>query len=155
MWAGRVKCMHAPSWRARVNALQAVLVHTCCCLLHGLHAKQGQPGAFILRQRWRLIVTSRVQAKLLGDGICWSWGPPATVLPCATACLYSLQVELQGVSLVVLSVFRDADKARQLADLVQRHGGIMGAAVCCAESGGSPHDEWTTCDRDRDQLLDR
>ena len=66
-----------------------------------------------------------------------------------------LQVELQGVSLVVLSVFRDADKARQLADLVQRHGGIMGAAVCCAENGGSPHDEWTTCDSDRDQLLDR
>ena len=66
-----------------------------------------------------------------------------------------LQVELQGVSLVVLSVFRDAEKARQLADLVQRHGGIMGAAVCCAENGGSPSDEWTTCDGDRDQLLDR
>ena len=31
----------------------------------------------------------------------------------------------------------------------------MGAAVCCAENGGDPGDDWTTCDTDRDQLLDR
>lgn len=65
------------------------------------------------------------------------------------------QVELQGVSLVVLSFFRDEAKATQLADLVQQAGGILGAAVCCAENGGDPNDDWTTCDRDRDELLDR
>ena len=67
----------------------------------------------------------------------------------------ALQVELQGVSLVVLSFFREEEQATQLADIVQRAGGIMGAAVCCAENGGDPKDEWTTCDRDRDILLDR
>ena len=65
------------------------------------------------------------------------------------------QVELQGVSLVVLSFFRDLDAATELADIVKRAGGIMGAAVCCAENGGDPNDDWTTCDRDRDMLLDR
>lgn len=65
------------------------------------------------------------------------------------------QVELQGVSLVVLSFFRDLDAATELANTVAAAGGIMGAAVCCAENGGDPKDDWTTCDRDRDMLLDR
>lgn len=65
------------------------------------------------------------------------------------------KVELQGVSLVVLSFFRDEQKAVQLANLVESAGGMLGAAVCCAENGGDPNDDWTTCDRDRDALLDR
>ena len=67
----------------------------------------------------------------------------------------ALQVELQGVSLVVLSFFRQVEEAKALADLVKAAGGILGAAVCCAENGGDPNDDWTTCDRDRDELLDR
>ena len=59
------------------------------------------------------------------------------------------------MSLVVLSFFRDEAKAVQLANLVKSAGGILGAAVCCAENGGDPNDDWTTCDRDRDVLLDR
>jgi cytosine/creatinine deaminase len=65
------------------------------------------------------------------------------------------KVELQGVSLVALSFFRDVDAAEKLADVVQEHGGLLGAAVCCAEQGGSKEDDWTTCDTDRDILLDR
>ena len=65
------------------------------------------------------------------------------------------KVELQGVSLVALSFFRDEAKAKRLADIVAEHGGLLGAAVCCAEQGGLPEDDWTTCDRDRDTLLDR
>ncbi|KAL3148520.1 hypothetical protein ABBQ38_013959 [Trebouxia sp. C0009 RCD-2024] len=65
------------------------------------------------------------------------------------------KVELQGVSLVVLSFFRDLEAATELANTVAAAGGIMGAAVCCAENGGDPDDDWTTCDRDRDILLDR
>lgn len=65
------------------------------------------------------------------------------------------KVELQGVSLVVLSFFRDEAAATALADLVAAHGGILGAAVCCAEKGGDPSDDWTTCEADRDELLDR
>ncbi|KAL4442940.1 hypothetical protein ABPG77_008431 [Micractinium sp. CCAP 211/92] len=65
------------------------------------------------------------------------------------------KVELQGVSLVVLSFFRDEAAAAALADLVAAHGGILGAAVCCAEKGGDPSDDWTTCEEDRDELLDR
>jgi hypothetical protein len=57
--------------------------------------------------------------------------------------------------LVVLSFFRDVQAATQLADLVAAHGGILGAAVCCAEQGGDPSDDWTTCEADRDALLDR
>lgn len=59
------------------------------------------------------------------------------------------------MSLVVLSFFRDEQKAVQLANLVKSAGGMLGAAVCCAENGGDPNDDWTTCDRDRDVLLDR
>lgn len=59
------------------------------------------------------------------------------------------------MSLVVLSFYRDAEAARQLADTVAAHGGLLGAAVCCAEQGGDPADDWTTCERDRDELLDR
>lgn len=67
----------------------------------------------------------------------------------------SLQVELQGVSLVALSFFRDEAAAARLADIVAQHKGILGACVCCAEIGGGPSDEWTTCESDRDMLLDR
>lgn len=85
-------------------------------------------------------------------------------------------VELQGVSLVALSFFRDRDAAEALAALVAARNkkddenengdpsssssspasivGVLGAAVCCAENGGDPDDEWTTCARDRDELLD-
>ena len=70
--------------------------------------------------------------------------------------LFSLhQVDLQAVSLVVLSFFRDEAAAAALADTVASHCGVLGAAVCCAENGGDPDDEWTTCPGDRDELLDR
>lgn len=59
------------------------------------------------------------------------------------------------MALVTLSFFREAAAAAQLADTVQAHGGLLGACVCCAENGGDKGDEWTTCERDRDQLLDR
>lgn len=72
-----------------------------------------------------------------------------------TLCSALAQVELQGVCLVVLSFFRDAEAAAALADTVAAHGGVLGAAVCCAEDGGKPEDDWTTCDGDRDVLLDR
>eukprot|EP00887_Chlorella_sp_A99_P002739 scaffold6.g2739.t1 len=65
------------------------------------------------------------------------------------------KLELQGVSLVALSHFRDLQAATALADTVAAHGGLLGAAVCCAEQGGSPADDWTTCESDRDELLDR
>ena len=65
------------------------------------------------------------------------------------------RVEMQGVALVALSFFRDEAEATKLADTVARYGGLLGAAVCCAEEGGSPTDDWTTCDADRDVLLDR
>ncbi|KAK9806482.1 hypothetical protein WJX73_001862 [Symbiochloris irregularis] len=65
------------------------------------------------------------------------------------------KVELQAVSLVVLSFFRDEAAACKLADIVKKYGGIMGAAVCCAENGGDASDDWTTCSKDRDVLLDR
>ena len=64
-------------------------------------------------------------------------------------------MELQGVSLVTLSFFRDKDAATALADTVARYGGILGAAVCCTHRGGQPADDMTTCARDRDELLDR
>ena len=65
------------------------------------------------------------------------------------------RVEVQGVALVALSFFRDEAAATRLADTVASYGGLLGAAVCCAEEGGSTTDDWTTCDRDRDELLDR
>lgn len=65
------------------------------------------------------------------------------------------RVTVQGVALVVLSFFRDEAAAVRLADTVAKYGGLLGAAVCCAEEGGSPTDDWTTCDGDRDELLDR
>jgi len=64
-------------------------------------------------------------------------------------------VDLQGVSLVALSFFRDGAAAAALADTVAAHGGCLGAAVCCAEDGGDEGDDWTTCPRDRHALLDR
>jgi cytosine deaminase len=65
------------------------------------------------------------------------------------------RVDVQGVSLVVLSFFRDEAAAIKLADTVAEHKGLLGAAVCCAERGGHPEDDWTTCEKDRDLLLDR
>jgi cytosine/creatinine deaminase len=65
------------------------------------------------------------------------------------------RVALQGVSLVVLSFYRDAAAAEALADTVAAAGGALGAAVCCAEDGGDSADEWTTCPGDRHTLLDR
>lgn len=65
------------------------------------------------------------------------------------------RVTIQGVSLVALSYFRDLEAAEQLADIVAKHGGLLGAAVCCSENGGDPADDWTTCESDRDVLLDR
>ncbi len=59
------------------------------------------------------------------------------------------------MSLVVLSFFRDAAAGAALADLVAAQGGILGAAVCCSDNGGEPADDWTTCEPDRDSLLDR
>ena len=59
------------------------------------------------------------------------------------------------MALTVLSFFRDEAAAAALADTVAAHGGVLGAAVCCAEDGGDPADEWTTCAEDRDALLDR
>lgn len=55
----------------------------------------------------------------------------------------------------MLSFFRDAEAAAALADTVAAHSGVLGAAVCCAEDGGKPQDDWTTCEADRDELLDR
>lgn len=69
--------------------------------------------------------------------------------------LWAGKVELQAVSLVVLSYFREFDAGTALADAVAAHGGVLGAAVCCSETGGHPEDDWTTCEADRDQLLDR
>lgn len=68
---------------------------------------------------------------------------------------WSGRVELQGVSLVVLSYFRDEKAAVKLADTVKVAGGILGCAVCCSEFGGRHDDDWTTCNRDRTELLDR
>jgi len=65
------------------------------------------------------------------------------------------RVELQAVSLVALSYFRDEEASKRLADTVASYGGLLGAAVCCAERGGFPDDDWTTCEKDRDELLDR
>ena len=65
------------------------------------------------------------------------------------------RVEVQGVALVALSFFRDEAASTRLADTVAAYGGLLGAAVCCAEEGGSKTDDWTTCDGDRDELLDR
>jgi len=51
------------------------------------------------------------------------------------------RVALQGVSLIAIAAFRDEDGGMRLADLVARHGGILGAA--------------TTIEPDLDVLLDR
>lgn len=64
------------------------------------------------------------------------------------------KVDLQGVSLNVLSFFRDQDKARELARMVKNYGGILGAAVSCSDAGGTSADEATTCGDDMPKLLD-
>lgn len=76
-----------------------------------------------------------------------------TFLPLSS--IFSLQVEIQGVALVVLSYFRDLDKSRKLAQLVKEKGGVLGAAVSCSDKGGFEEDDWTTCSSDREMLLDR
>lgn len=64
------------------------------------------------------------------------------------------KVELQAVSLVVLSFFRDKDAAMRLADVVQQFGGVLGAAVSCSDAGGTDRDDWTTCGSEMPHLLD-
>lgn len=64
------------------------------------------------------------------------------------------KVELQGVSLNILSFFRDEAAATELADNVKSHGGILGAAVSCTDRGGYDDDEYTTCGDDMPGLLD-
>jgi len=64
------------------------------------------------------------------------------------------RVELQGVSLSVLSFFRDESKARALAKMVKSSGGVLGAAVSCSDIGGTPLDTLTTCGDDMPKLLD-
>jgi cytosine deaminase len=64
------------------------------------------------------------------------------------------KVELQGVSLNILSFFRDEIAATELADNVRSHGGILGAAVSCTDRGGYADDEYTTCGNDMPLLLD-
>jgi len=64
------------------------------------------------------------------------------------------KIELQGVSLSVLSFFRDENKARALAQMVKSYGGVLGAAVSCSDAGGTPTDHITTCGDDMPKLLD-
>lgn len=64
------------------------------------------------------------------------------------------KVELQAVSLVVLSFYRDEDAAVRLADVVQQFGGVLGAAVSCSDAGGTDRDDWTTCGAEMPHLLD-
>jgi len=64
------------------------------------------------------------------------------------------KVNLQGVSLNVLSFFSDQYKARKLARMVKDYGGILGAAVSCSDAGGTSADEATTCGDDMPKLLD-
>ena len=64
------------------------------------------------------------------------------------------KLELQGVSLSVLSFFRDKTKARSLAQIVKSRGGVLGAAVSCSDAGGTPLDPLTTCGEDMPELLD-
>jgi cytosine/adenosine deaminase-related metal-dependent hydrolase len=64
------------------------------------------------------------------------------------------KVELQGVSLNILSFFRDEVAAKELADNVKSHGGILGSAVSCTDRGGYADDEITTCGDDLPALLD-
>lgn len=64
------------------------------------------------------------------------------------------KIELQGVSLSVLSFFRDENKARALVQMVKSYGGVLGAAVSCSDAGGTPTDHITTCGDDMPKLLD-
>jgi cytosine/creatinine deaminase len=52
-------------------------------------------------------------------------------------------------------LIRDEKAAEVLADTVAAYNGILGAAVCCSDKGGLESDDWTTCDKDRDVLLNR
>ena len=46
------------------------------------------------------------------------------------------RIELQGVSLSILSFFKDEHASRNLARTVKAHKGILGAAVSCSDYGG-------------------
>ena len=47
------------------------------------------------------------------------------------------RIELQGVSLSILSFFKDEHASRNLARTVKGHKGILGAAVSCSDYGGT------------------
>mgnify|MGYP002629844162 FL=1 len=64
------------------------------------------------------------------------------------------KVELQGVSLSILSFFRDREASRELARQVKECKGILGAAVSCSDYGGTDLDPHTTCGNDLHKLLD-
>ena len=64
------------------------------------------------------------------------------------------KVELQGVSLSVLSFFRDEVKAHALARMVKASQGVLGCAVSCSDAGGTALDDVTTCGDEMPILLD-
>ena len=64
------------------------------------------------------------------------------------------KIELQGVSLSVLSFFRDEVRARKLASEVRASGGVFGCAVSCSDEGGTALDDVTTCGDEIHGLLD-
>ena len=65
------------------------------------------------------------------------------------------RIELQGVSLSILSFFKDEHASRNLARTVKGHKGILGAAVSCSDYGGTDFDPHTTCGDELHTLLDR
>ena len=119
--------------------------------LSGMHLLRCACAALAGEQFTTRAVSPLSAAQLKQRGAC-STAP--TMLRRLTSSA-SLQVEMQAVALVTLSAYRDAAASERLADTVKQHGGVLGACVCCAEDGGLPSDELTTCHRDRDQLLDR
>jgi len=65
------------------------------------------------------------------------------------------RIELQGVSLSILSFFKDEHSSRNLARTVKAHKGILGAAVSCSDYGGTDLDPHTTCGDEIHALLDK
>ena len=65
------------------------------------------------------------------------------------------RIELQGVSLSILSFFKDEHASRNLARTVKAHKGILGAAVSCSDYGGTDLDPFTTCGDELHTLLDK
>ena len=64
------------------------------------------------------------------------------------------RIELQAVALTLLSSFRDKSYGEEVVNLVASHGGVLGAAVCCGEDGGTDADDLTTCGKELPTLLD-